>query len=199
MKAHQPLFVVKEYHKSARVKKRWRAQRGIHSGHRQMHRGKPAQPTPGFGVPRAVRGLHSSGLQPVVVHSLSQLDALDPQIQGIIIGATVGTRKRLQLLEMAANKKITLLLIADAHKARDALTSAFSARVKAKKDKLSAKSKKEAEKKKKGEEKKKEEQKKEEASSPAESSVENKIRAEQEQEKKEKEQQETEKILIKPQ
>lgn len=210
MKAHQPLFVVKEHHKSARIKRRWRAQRGIHSGHRQMHRGKPAQPTPGFGVPKAVRGLHSSGLQPVLVHSISQLDAIDVQRQGLIIGATVGTRKRLQLLEMAAEKKITLLQVADAHKVRDALQSAFSARVKAKKEKLSTKSKKEEEQKKKGAAKEKEKKVEVKAGPSAEKesagSIEDAVAPEEkekekdkEKDKKNKEQQEAEKMLIKPQ
>ena len=206
MKAHQPLFVVKEYHKSARVKKRWRAQRGIHSGHRQMHRGKPAQPTPGFGVPRAVRGLHSSGLQPVLIHSLSQLQGIDTQTQGIIIGSTVGMRKKMQILDTAAKNKITVLQMKDASTTLEKLRSSFADRIRAKKDTISAKSKKEAEK------KKKEEQKKKETSSSKtstkagekEGSIEDTVAPEElgnekEKEKKVKEQLDAEKTPIKPQ
>src|SRR3989338_9616362 len=89
MKAHQPLFVVKESHKSARIGSRWRANRGIHSGQRQMHRGKPAMPTPGYGTPKAVRNLHNSGLQFVVVYSVSQIEKINPQTQGVLIGSIV--------------------------------------------------------------------------------------------------------------
>lgn len=206
MKKHQPLFVMKEHHKSARIKRRWRAQRGIHSGHRQMYRGKPAQPTPGFGVPKAVHGLHSSGLQPVLVHTPAQLEALNSQTQGIIIGSTVGMKKKMLLLMAAAKKNISVLQVKDISAAVENLRSSFIARTKVKKDRLNAKSRKEAEKKKKAEEKKKEGQeekqkKKEETAAvrPEEKkvSIESAV-ADKEQEKKEKEQQETEKMLIKP-
>lgn len=208
MKAHQPLFVVKEYHKSARVKKRWRAQRGIHSGHRQMHRGKPAQPTPGFGVPKAVRGLHSSGLQPVLVHSVLELDAILVPAQGIVIGSTVGMKKKMQILDAAVNKKIAVLQVKDTSAALEKLRSSFAARTKARKDRLSVKSKKEAEKKK-GEDKRKEaeaQKKNESAESGARSGAEKESSLEKaaagggpEKEKKVQEQQQAEKILIKPQ
>lgn len=203
MKKHQPLFVVKEHHKSARIKRRWRAQRGIHSGHRQMHRGKPAQPTPGFGVPKTVRGLHSSGLQPVLIHSLTQLNSIDAQTQGIIIGSSVGMKKKMLLLTAAAKKNIAALQVKDISAALETLRSSFIARTKVRKDRLSAKTKKEAEKKKKADEKKEGEQKKKEETSAAKSgekgaSIESVV-ADKEQEKKEKEQQEAEKILIKPQ
>ncbi len=199
MKAHQPLFVVKEYHKSARIKKRWRAQRGIHSGHRQMHRGKPAQPTPGFGTPREVRGMHSSGLQPVAVHSTSQLDAIDPQTQGLLIGATVGAKKKLQILELALKKKITLLQVADAQKAITAIQSAFSARVKSKQDHASTKSKKEMEKKKKAEKKKEETAKPELSMENPRGSLDGSLDDTVAQKEIEQEQKEAEKTLIKPQ
>src|SRR3989338_4850469 len=210
MKAHQPLFVVKEYHKSARVKMRWRAQRGIHSGHRQMHRGKPAQPTPGFGVPKAVRGLHSSGLQPVLVHSVSQLDAVDVQTQGIVIGATVGMRKKMHILDAAVKKNLTILQKKDAPSTLEHLRSSFALRVKVKKDRISIKTKKEAEKSKRADEKKKEEEQKKKESSSAptsaktgekESSIDDAVsheKSESGKEKKVKEQLEAEKTIIKP-
>ncbi len=212
MKAHQPLFVVKEYHKSARVKKRWRAQRGIHSGHRQMHRGKPAQPTPGFGVPGAVRGLHSSGLQPVLVHSVLELNAIMVPAQGIVIGSTVGMKKKMQILDAAVKKKIAVLQVKDTSAALEKLRSSFAARTKVRKDRLSVKSKKEAEKKKKGEEKRKEEEAQKKKEVPAakpeekdksgekESSIEDTVTPEGSiKEKEENERLEAEKMLIKPQ
>lgn len=207
MKAHQPLFVVKEYHKSARVKKRWRAQRGIHSGHRQMHRGKPAQPTPGFGVPKAVRGLHISGLRPVLVHTLSQLETIDVQTQGIVIGSTVGMKKKMQILDAAVTKKITILQKKDAPSTLDHLRSSFAQRINVKKERISIKHTKEAEKSKRAEEKKKEEEKKKDKNSSiktsgTEGSVEDTLASEGQEkikEKKVKEQLDAEKTIIKPQ
>ena len=63
MRKRNPPFVVKESNNQARVKSRWRFPRGRHSQVRQMHKGKPGMPNPGYGVPKAVRGLHSSGLK----------------------------------------------------------------------------------------------------------------------------------------
>ena len=194
MKAHQPLFVVKETHKSARVGYRWRANRGIHSGQRQMHRGKPSMPTPGFGAPRLVRGLHSSGLEFVIVHTVSQLEAINSETQGVLIGSTVVQRKKLQILDAVVKKKITILQTKHAQKTIASITSSFAARIKAKKDRLSSKSTKEAEKKKKAEDKKKKEDAKTSPADKAQGSIEDAIK-----EEKDHEHKEAEKTLIKPQ
>ncbi len=198
MKAHQPLFVVKESHKSARVGRRWRANRGIHSGQRQMHRGKPSMPTPGFGVPRLIKGLHSSGLQFVIVHTLSQLETINPQTQGVLIGSTVGQRKKLQILDAAVKKKITLFQTKDANKTIESIRSSFAVRIKVKKDRQSLKSKKEAERKKKAGDKKKKEEAKTAPSEQGQDSIEDAVKEEKDQEK-DHEHKEAEKTLIKPQ
>lgn len=162
----KPAFVVKESNFNAGVKVRWRFPRGRHSKVRQMHCGRPAMPNPGYGAPAAVRGLHSSGLEMVVVRNLQELQLLNPKTQGAIVAATIGNKKRLSLLELAQQKKITLLNVKDASAATQKLVSEFQERKEARKRKAAEATKKEEQKKKKAEElarKEKEEKKKTEA------------------------------------
>lgn len=194
-KKRKPWFVVKESFHVARIAARWRFPRGVHSGVRQMHKGKPALPNPGYGSPKIVYGLTKKGFKPILVHTLEKLHSLNPQYDGAIIAATVGMRKKLQLLREAQKKNITILNISNSDKKIDALTTDFETRRKLRKEKLVSKDKKEEEKKKKAEEKKKkdEEQKKKEKSL----SEKEKVKKEEEEHKKEQEL--AEKTLIKRQ
>ena len=159
----KPAFVVKESNFNAGVKVRWRFPRGRHSKVRQMHCGRPAMPNPGYGAPAAVRGLHASGLEMVVVHNAEELQSLDQKTQGAIIAASVGAKKRLSLLEIAQQKKVTLLNVKDASAAVKEIVSKFQERKETRKIKAVEATQKEEQKKKKAEElakKIKEEQKK---------------------------------------
>jgi len=151
-KKRKPFFVVKEYHDTARIKKRWRRPRGIHSAQRQYHHGKPACPNPGYSSPAAVRGFHPLGLLPVVVSNTEQLLSLTPA-QGAIISASVGNKRRLELLALAQEKKMVVLNIKDSSSTIQKITSAFQARQQQRQERTKSKEKKETEKKKKAEEK----------------------------------------------
>ncbi len=152
-KRAKPTFVVKESKFSARVKKRWRFPRGKHSKVRQMHKGRPVLPSTGFGSPRAVRGLHASGLREVLVKNEAELLSLDASKDGAVISGRVGMKKKLALLKLAEEKKITILY-ADAAGLAKSLTARFDARKAAKKAKKAAKNKKEEQQKKVAEKKK---------------------------------------------
>lgn len=163
MNVKKPAFVVKESNFAPKVKVRWRFPRGRHSKVRQMHCGRPAMPNPGYGAPKEVRGLHASGLEMVVVHNAEELQNVNSKTQGAIISASVGSRKRISLLEMAQQKKITLLNVKDASVMAKKLLSDFTERKELRKVKAVEMTKKEEQKKKKAEEraqKEKEEQKK---------------------------------------
>ncbi len=155
-KKQKPVFVVKEYYKTARVKRRWRFPGGRHSPVRQEHRGRPALPTPGYGSPNAVKGLHASGLEMVVVHTVKALAALNPTKQAAIIASTVGAKKRISLLEHASSNNITLLNVKDIPAALEQVQKSLAARRKSREEKRKSKSKKEEEKKKVAEKKKQE-------------------------------------------
>src|SRR3989338_214462 len=177
----KPEFIVKESKHQAGVKRRWRLPRGLHSATRQRYRGKEPLPTVCYRAPTEVRGLHHSGLLPVVVHTPSQLAKFNSTTEAMVIGSTVGARKRIELLKLAQEKKILVLGVKDIPKTLASINQNFTARQKKRSDKLQYKNKKQEEKKKKAEEKKQkdEEEKKKESSV----SVEEKILQEQEKQK----------------
>ncbi len=158
-KKRKPGFVVKESKYQAGVKKRWRYPRGLHSPVRQRFGGRPALPRPGYGSPRSIRGLHSSGLAKVLVSTEAELLGVNVSTQGAVIRSTVGGRKRLRLLQLAQEKNIRVLNVKDVAKSVEGITTAFALRTKAKVTRSQEKSKKEDEKLKRAEEKKKQAEK----------------------------------------
>jgi len=174
------------------MKAKWKFPYGTSSAIRQCQRGHPTLVSIGFGSPKEVRGLHSSGLEKVVVSNKEELLAIDPKKQGAVISASVGNKKRVEILKLAIEKKIRILNVKDLSKLIEKIQQEFGARQKKRKEKLSEKGKKQEEKKKKAEEKKK----KEEADKVKEEKVENKEESK-DQQKEEKEL--VEKELIKRQ
>ena len=160
IKKSKPYFVVKANSFSDRVKARWRNPRGLHSPIRQKYRGKPLLVKVGYGSPSEVRGLHSSGLEPVIVHRVKDMLAVNPSFQGAVIGSGVGEKKRLMLFITAAEQKIRILNVRDGAKAAIQIKERFDSRVKARKERSFSKSKKEEEKKKVTEKKQKESEQK---------------------------------------
>lgn len=112
-KKHKPPFVVKAANYLKKIKRRWRLPRGLHSGTRQYHKGKPVMPTPGFGSPKAVFGLHRSGVKPVVVRTERELLAIDVKSEAAVLMSTLGGRSRVRLLSLATEKKIPVLFVKD--------------------------------------------------------------------------------------
>ena len=124
-------------------------------------KGRPVLVTIGYGSPRAVRGLHSSGLERVVVNNVQQLLAVDPHTQGAIIASGVGNRKKQELCLIAVQKKIRILNVRDPTALVKSITEEFEIRKKQRGTKTEEKTKKLQEKEKKAEEKKKKDEKKE--------------------------------------
>ena len=187
IKKNKPNFVVKESKFSARVKSRWRFPNGKHSKVRQMHKGRPVLPSLGFGSPKSVRGLHPSGLEPVQIFKVTDLDNIEVAKQGAMISANVGKRKKLEILKVATEKKITVLNVSDVVKMVDKIRSALTDKKKIKTDRIAKKNKRETEKKKKAEEKKKAAEKKEASKLEKEVSIEEKAEKMQKEQQKQKE------------
>ncbi|MEM1610055.1 MAG: 50S ribosomal protein L32e [Sulfolobales archaeon] len=82
---------------------RWVKPKGKDNKMRLKIKGYPPVVEIGYRVPDAIRGLHPSGLEPVVVHNAEELDKLDPRRYIIYIASTVGARKRKQIIEKAMN------------------------------------------------------------------------------------------------
>jgi len=95
--------------KTIRVKDRWRVPSGIDSGQRLAQKRKRASPKVGYMTPKSVKGLHPTGYKPIRVLNVSQIAGINPKTEAIIIGATVGRRKRDEIQKLAQEKKIQIL------------------------------------------------------------------------------------------
>ena len=88
---------------------RWRKPRGIDNKIKWCRKGYPPLVRIGYRNPKAVRGLHPSGLIEVLVHRPEDLENLDPKVHCVRIAHTVGRRKRLQIIEKAKSLGLRVL------------------------------------------------------------------------------------------
>ena len=109
MKRKRPDFVRQESWRYVRVKESWRKPRGIDSKMRLKVKGWPKSPEVGYRGPRAVRGLHPSGFEEVIVHNVDELREVDPERQAVRIAHTVGSRKRGEIVAEAERLGIVVL------------------------------------------------------------------------------------------
>ncbi|HDN01697.1 MAG: 50S ribosomal protein L32e [Thermoproteota archaeon] len=87
---------------------RWRRPRGIDNKQRLKLKSRPPMPEIGYGKPKSVRGLHPSGLKPVLVYNPKMLENLDKDKVIVIVGRTVGKRKRLEIAKKATELGIKI-------------------------------------------------------------------------------------------
>ena len=100
--------------KKDRIKDSWRRPRGLHSKQRRQRKAKGPHPTPGYGSPLAVRGMHPCGLREIRIFNLNDLEGVDPATHAIRIAATVGRKKREVMQNKAAELNIRILNWKDA-------------------------------------------------------------------------------------
>ena len=155
----KPDFILKESKFVARIKKRWRFPRGKHSAVRQRHKGRQALPTPGYGAPSIVRGLHPSGFLPILVNNKNDLLSLNKESEAALISGNMGIRKKVELLNLALENKINILNVKDIPTFLEKVKSSLADRKKGRQEKMTHKKKKEEDNKKKAEEKEKKEKK----------------------------------------
>lgn len=110
VKKRKPNFFREDWHKrKAAPKTSWRKPRGKHSKMRHGFQGHPASADPGYGSPGDVHGLHSSGLMPIRVHNSQDLSVLNKSVHAVIIGATVGTRKKADIVKKASSLGLRII------------------------------------------------------------------------------------------
>lgn len=97
----QPQFRHEQAHRWTRVKDSWRKLRGIDNATREKRKGRIAMVSPGYRKPKAVRGMHPSRFIEVLVYRPADFEELNPEVHAIRIGATVGMRKRQEILKKA--------------------------------------------------------------------------------------------------
>ena len=105
----RPHFKRFESWRFVRIKDQWRKPRGIDNKMRTELQGWPKSVKIGYRGPAAVRGLHSSGMEEVMVWNTKDLEKVDPETQVARIGGTVGGRKKETMLEKAKELKIRIL------------------------------------------------------------------------------------------
>ena len=107
-KSRKPHFVTQDSWKRKLLPKSWRKPKGLHSKMRLKKKGNPKLPSAGYRAPKAIRGFHSSGVKAVHINSVSELENVK---DAIIIASTVGTKKKLAIINAAVEKKLAILNI----------------------------------------------------------------------------------------
>jgi len=92
-----------------RIKDQWRKPRGIDNKMRTEEQGWPKSVKVGYKGPAAVRGLHSSGYEEVMIWNTSDLEKVNPEIHVARIGGSVGGRKKEAILEKAEELNVHIL------------------------------------------------------------------------------------------
>ncbi len=113
--AKKPCFVQRNTKKKklARVHAVWKRPRGLHNKLRRRRRGIGAWVQTGYKMPIAVRGLDKQGLLPIVVATLEELKDLDAQSHVVIIGASVGKKKKVTILKESIVMKLSVANVKD--------------------------------------------------------------------------------------
>jgi len=75
----------------------------MHSKMRRHVQYRPNVVSIGYRGPAKVRGLHPSGFEEVMVWNPDQLDRVDPKVQAVRVGGSVGFKKR-QAIEHKADE-----------------------------------------------------------------------------------------------
>jgi len=148
IKKKKPNFIRQDAHKRSRLNKRWRRPKGIQSKMRLHKSGYRKSISVGYGSPRAVFGLHSTGLKPELVNSLKDLENIDSKVQGIILSHSIGQKKKTEMILKAKEKGITILNVKDIDKFLKNMEDKIKSQQERKKakDEEKSKKKKEAEK-----------------------------------------------------
>jgi large subunit ribosomal protein L32e len=106
----KPEFKRVDYHRHKKLSRSsWRKPRGRHNKTRLHKKGKFLSPSIGYGNDASLRGLHPSGYREVLVYNVKELEGIDASSEAVRIAASVGRRKRLQILARAKELNIKVL------------------------------------------------------------------------------------------
>lgn len=90
-----------------RLSEKWVRPKGLDSKRRLRKDGHQKRPSIGYSSPKSVRGLTSEGLVPILVNNVEDLNKVTKN-HSAIIGRTVGTKKRITIVNKAKELKIAI-------------------------------------------------------------------------------------------
>ncbi|MBO4569261.1 MAG: 50S ribosomal protein L32e [Candidatus Methanomethylophilaceae archaeon] len=105
----RPAFKRQEWFRYSKLGEKWRKPKGIHSKMKRRLKRRPPMVDIGYRGPAAVRNLHPSGFEEVMVYNVEGLEGIDPKTQAARIGGTVGTKKRIAIEDRADELGIRVL------------------------------------------------------------------------------------------
>ena len=109
LKSKKPRFRRQESWRYKRVSEVWRKPRGMDSKMRKKKKGWPKSVEIGYRGPKAARGLHPSGYIEVLIHTVDDVEKVNPKTQAIRIAHTVGARKRIEITARSGEMDIHVL------------------------------------------------------------------------------------------
>jgi large subunit ribosomal protein L32e len=111
MERREPRWMSMDEWRFLRVAHResWRRPKGNDNKIRLEIKGYPKRVKIGYGKPRLVRNLHPTGFKLVTVHRPEDVDKVDPTKEAIVIGRTVGLRKRVEIVRRAIERGVRVI------------------------------------------------------------------------------------------
>lgn len=115
IKKRKPTYKRQQSNQYAKFKNKdnWRRPKGLQSKVRLKRAGHQGMPEIGFKSPKLVRGLSREGLREVIVQNVTDLQNLNIKEEIAVLGRTVGSKKRLSILQEAKKLKIRFANIKD--------------------------------------------------------------------------------------
>jgi large subunit ribosomal protein L32e len=107
--SRRPTFYRQEWFRYPRLGLKWRKPQGGQSKLRRHYGYRINVVSIGFRGPRVTRGLHPSGFEEVLIHTVRDLKSIDPKRQAARIGGTVGGRRRAEIQKEAEELGVRIL------------------------------------------------------------------------------------------
>lgn len=87
---------------------KWKKPKGKDNPVRLRLKGYPPLANVGYRIKSDLRFLHPSGLEPIVIHSVKELENLDPLRHIVYISSNLGLKKKLEIVERAKVKGLKI-------------------------------------------------------------------------------------------